>query len=108
MRVLGVVVPTAFCTDYFIAIGHLDYTLWSACSIRVKPKENQEITIKYTPEVKQLLKASGMTDAEIKTAEVRDNETSRRMATVKPEDIEPLPEKYSDAALQPMASRPGR
>ena len=58
--------------------------------------------------IKQIMKASGMTDEQIKTSEVRANQDSNRMKAVKPEDEEPMSERFTDAAMSPMVQRPGR
>jgi hypothetical protein len=60
--------------------------------------------VKYTPEVKQILKAAGYSDAEIKTLEVKAEQAFRVDRALKPEDLKPMnPEKYSDEALQPLS-----
>lgn len=60
--------------------------------------------IKYTDEVKAMLKASGMTDTEIGMSEVRANlDSAKILASGPATDPGTLPEKYVSSPLEPIA-----
>ncbi len=69
------------------------------------------MAIKYTDEVKRILKASGMSEAEIQTSEVRATQDQKKMEAAKPpvfeseEDKARWEEKMEGPGLEPILPR---
>lgn len=69
------------------------------------------MVIKYTPEVKRILKASGMSESEIATAEVKATQEQKKVEAAKPptfqdeEEEKRWEEKMEGPGLEPIVPR---